>query len=78
MEDASPIPKIKFFVAIKKAILNIKDYKGRSRRSEYFYWLLTVVFFSIIVGVIALFTGVPGILLNDAEFRLFCLLLYYR
>ena len=52
MEDPSPSPKIKFFAAIKKAILSIKDYKGRSRRSEYFYWFLTVVIFSIIIGVI--------------------------
>ena len=52
MEDPSPNPKIKFFAAIKKAILNIKDYKGRSRRSEYFYWLLTVVICSNIIGVI--------------------------
>ena len=52
MEEVSSTPKIKFFAAIKNAILNIKDYKGRSRRSEYFYWLLTVVLSSIIIGVI--------------------------
>ena len=52
MEEVSATPKIKFFAAIKNAILNIKDYKGRSRRSEYFYWLLTVVLSSIIIGVI--------------------------
>ena len=52
MEDIPPSPKIKFFAAIKKAILSIKDYKGRSRRSEYFYWLLTIVLCSLIIGVI--------------------------
>ena len=53
MEEVSATPKIKFFAAIKNAILNIKDYKGRFRgRSEYFYWLLTVVLSSIIIGVI--------------------------
>ena len=52
MEDDSPIPKIRFFAAIKKAILGVKDYKGRSRRCEYFYWLLAVVICSNIVGVI--------------------------
>ena len=52
MEDDSPIPKISFFAAIKKAILGIKNYKGRSRRCEYFYWLLAVVICSNIVGVI--------------------------
>ena len=51
MEEDSPIPKISFFAAIKKAILGVKDYKGRSRRCEYFYWLLGVVICSNIVGV---------------------------
>ena len=51
MEEDSLIPKISFFAAIKKAILGVKDYKGRSRRCEYFYWLLAVVICSNIVGV---------------------------
>ena len=52
MESPSSKPKIKFLDSIKKAILNIKDYKGRSRRSEYFYWFLTVILCSLIIGVI--------------------------
>lgn len=41
-----------FFKVIKKDILGIVDYKSCSRRYEYFYWYLFVVFISIIIGLI--------------------------
>ena len=45
--------KIKqFFNAIKKAIINIADYKSRSRKSDYFCWFIYVILSSFIIGII--------------------------
>ena len=54
MEDSSPNPNpiINYFAVIKKAIIKFTDYKGRSTRSDYYYWFLFVVLCSIIVGII--------------------------
>ena len=47
------ILKIKqFFNAIKKAIINITDYKSRSRKSDYFCWFIYVIICSFIIGII--------------------------
>ena len=41
-----------FFNAIKKAIVNIADYKSRSLKSDYFCWFIYVIISSFIIGII--------------------------
>ena len=47
-------PKIRFFECCKRAINNFKDYNGRSRRCEFWFWLLAVIICAIILGLIIL------------------------
>ena len=46
------LPRVRFFDAIKKAINNFKDYHSRSRRSEFWFWVLGVFFISILANII--------------------------
>ena len=46
------LPRVRFFDAIKKAVINFKDYRGRSRRSEFWFWVLGVFIIGILVGII--------------------------
>ena len=47
-------PKIRFFECCKKAINEFKDYNGRSRRCEFWFWALGVAICSIILCLILL------------------------
>ena len=44
--------RVRFFDAIKKAVINFKDYSGRSRRSEFWFWVLGVFLIGFVVGII--------------------------
>ena len=47
-------PKVRFFECCKKAISNFKDYNGRSRRCEFWFWTLGVMICTIILCIILL------------------------
>ena len=41
------LPKVKFHIAIKNAFKNYSNFKGRIRRSEYWFFMLFVNFFTV-------------------------------
>ena len=68
---------IKFFIFIKKTILSVFDYKTRSRRGEYFYWYLFVVFCSIIIGIIVGFIMEFVDILGEIILSIFLFLVFF-
>ena len=49
----TPKNKNKFFDALKKAFKNFKDYKSRSCRYEYWFWVLFIFLSSILISIIS-------------------------
>ena len=47
-------PKIRFFECCKKAISDFKDYNGRSRRCEFWFWILGVDICTLILCLLLL------------------------
>lgn len=48
-----------FFEAVQSGIANALNFKGRSRRSAFWYWFLFVMVLNILVGFVAGFIGLP-------------------
>ena len=46
-------PRVRFGEAVKKALGGYCDYKGRSRRSEYWFWVLFCFILGLVLGIIA-------------------------
>lgn len=49
MEDFEKTPSLKFNEALQKGLENIKDFDGRARRSEYWWFMLSGVIAIVIV-----------------------------
>ena len=67
------LPRVRFFDAIKKAVSNFKDYRGRSRRSEFWFWVLGVFLIGILVGIIIFLLAKINKVIGVIAFLLFVL-----
>lgn len=45
-------PKLGFAEAVKKVLTNVTNFNGRSRRSEYWWYVLATVIFNMVVGLL--------------------------
>ena len=47
-------PRVRFVEAVKKALGGYSDYRSRSRRSEYWFWVLFCALIGIVLSLISL------------------------
>lgn len=50
--------------ALKSVFMKYATFKGRARRSEYWYFILASIIISIVIGIIGLFMPAVGSILN--------------
>ena len=55
-------PRVRFVEAVKKALGGYSDYRSRSRRSEYWFWVLFCALIGFVVGLIG---GILYAILNS-------------
>ena len=52
MEEPQILPSIGFVEAIKEGFTNFTDFRSRSRRSEYWFFIFGIFLFEIVIGLI--------------------------
>ena len=70
------VQRVRFFDAIKKALNNFKDYNGRSRRSEFWFWVLAVLLIGFLVGIISVLLSIIHKVIGLIVIILFSLLVF--
>ena len=64
MEEPQILPSIGFVEAIKKGFTNFTDFRSRSRRSEYWFFILGIFLVQLVLGLIL---GVIGFTIDEED-----------
>ena len=64
MEEPQILPSFGFVEAIEKGFANFKDFSSRSRRSEYWFFILGIFLVQLVLG---LTLGVIGFIIDEED-----------